>query len=182
MADRHCPDCGDVMPAKAKRCACGWQAIAETGAIVDRNHQRCAWESNGMRCRYIGTWSRSTLGGGPYFCRDHSGCEDGAFGHRILEESFERMPELDYTPENLWRIAREWYLAGASSLAGDRPKNLAGVGKGKPNRDWARRVMQRHSSGERMPSIALEFAREVLCVIVDREAALEREAIMAEGE
>lgn len=107
-----CPDCGDVLRATAKRCKCGWksaEARSESATkTADRDHQRCAWECNGERCRYVGTWSNSTVGGGPFYCRGHSVCTNGALGQRIVTESRDAFSAgFDYTPANLQRVARE---------------------------------------------------------------------------
>lgn len=65
MADRHCPDCGESLRAKASRCACGWSSGPTKDGAIDR---RCTFVDFGERCQADGSVSR---GGSPWMCSKH---------------------------------------------------------------------------------------------------------------
>lgn len=59
------------------------------GTCVDPSlrYIRCEWVSDYERCRYPGTLSPNTRGGGPWFCRGHFGCDDPVLGAQIVSQS-----------------------------------------------------------------------------------------------
>lgn len=177
-----CPDCGEVLKATAKSCPCGWKLreLKRSPVVVSSDHGRCQWENGGRRCRYIGAHSPSTYGGGPWFCIGHLRCQDAIDGLRIVDESEANMPPgMDYTTENLVRLARENFLRRPLPVAPVSDRKLSAYTVGKPGRHkdtkaWAKRILERQKAGDPVPIIALTAAREVLGVVVEskeREAA-----------
>lgn len=115
---RHCPECGTALKPKASGCACGWKAAAKIGgdgaAFTNRDRFRCAWLSNGERCRYGGAFCPSTTDSSDFYCLGHSRCLnnlDGATGQRIVEESIETYKQCpDYSAAAVYARSKEAYL------------------------------------------------------------------------
>ncbi len=111
---------------------------------------RCAYVASGLRCGFPGTISHSTMNRGPkndepearWFCRYHFDCQDHKRGALIVEKSHEPRPPPEEQPP------------GSLPL---RSGNLA----------WARRILDRHEAGERMPSYSVQLARAALGVRED---------------
>jgi hypothetical protein len=84
-----CPECSKQLPDIAIACRCGWTKPGSNyvGASFPLGYQQCEWESSGERCTYPGSISTNTKEGGPYYCRLHFGCRDGAYGAQIVEAS-----------------------------------------------------------------------------------------------
>lgn len=59
------------------------------------NNIDCAYESNGLRCKYPGAVSHGILGGGPWFCRIHIREGGNALAWQCLEHSqqYRKHPE-----------------------------------------------------------------------------------------
>lgn len=109
---RACPDCGADISIRARKCICGWVKAFTPGAQAgDTQALRCAWLVNAERCRYAGSCSTSTLGGGPNYCFGHLVCAqtgDGALGAKIVDESIEKVPDgVDYTATGIVAAARK---------------------------------------------------------------------------
>jgi hypothetical protein len=134
-----CPDCGDDIKPRARKCSCGW--IVPTAAAKAGNHQTppsidveygwCAWRSGGERCRHPGTVAHSTLGGGPWYCGEHFTCRDPIVGGQIVDESIAaRGQRPDYSPEaRVGGIMAKWqHDLVASGAYGKRitPQDLRG--------------------------------------------------------
>lgn len=91
---RTCPDCGEDLNPRAKKCPCGWRvpeaestAPGRTVPALDLEYGWCAWRSNGERCREPGVVSLSTMGGGQWYCSEHARCTDPQVGGQIVDES-----------------------------------------------------------------------------------------------
>ncbi len=96
MARRVCPDCKEPLQAPFIACSvCPWM---ETGVKRDAqpSRYRCAYEFDGRRCRYRGSISVNTLGGGPWYCIGHFG-DSGRAGIATLEESEKISADVDYS-------------------------------------------------------------------------------------
>lgn len=108
--DGKCPDCGEGLRPKARKCSCGWtQSTGYSSPSVNAMDLfRCAWEVNGQRCRYVGSVSHSTLGQGPWYCGGHSR-SGGAIGQCIVEES-QLAPLISYTAQAIVDASRDAYL------------------------------------------------------------------------
>lgn len=112
-----CPECSKELKPNAKRCTCGWQALA-VRAIADARHGWCEWEADGQRCHYAGVFSHSTVGGGPWFCSPHSTCGDGRLGAQIVERSIRDHPRPDLSYE----ARRRAFIATREELATNEPE------------------------------------------------------------
>lgn len=55
----------------------------------------CQWTFYGLRCRFPGSLSTSTIGGGPWFCKYHVRTEDLETGKDIAEKSQQWVPVDD---------------------------------------------------------------------------------------
>ncbi len=53
----------------------------------DHSSRDCAYESNGLRCKYPGANSHGILGGGPWYCRIHIREGGNALAWQCLEQS-----------------------------------------------------------------------------------------------
>lgn len=62
------------------------RAISRPTSAVDDPH-RCAWRAGEEQCHYPGSVSRSTLGGGPWYCSSHALGPDGHEGAQIVFQS-----------------------------------------------------------------------------------------------
>ncbi len=69
---------------------------------ADHSSRDCAYESNGLRCKYPGAGSHGILGGGPWYCRIHIRDGGNAIAWQCLEQSQHsrtpRPPEDDLKP------------------------------------------------------------------------------------
>ena len=106
--------------------------------MSDENHN-CAYQSNGLRCKFPGAISHGILGGGPWYCRIHIRDGGNALAWQALEQSQRyqtpRPPEDDLEgltwltknfPMNPSETRQEYNLRcrdkSLSALKGFRPK------------------------------------------------------------
>ncbi|MDE2022070.1 MAG: hypothetical protein KGI71_04165 [Patescibacteria group bacterium] len=130
--------------------------------------------SGGDRCRYPGSISPGTTGGGPWYCREHFGCSDMGAGAAVVARSAAEIPAgMSYSGESMREAARRAFLARGwpdmpPAVAGDDvPGTVLHLTKDPLKRkrdpkDWARRILQREAAGERQPIYAVTSAREAL--------------------
>lgn len=95
-----CPRCGTTLAGSTTDCAsCGWtkrswrSESAAQQAGPDPLRLQCAWEADGLRCRYPGSAGHSTNGSGPLYCRGHIYCDNPDHGARIVHESQSYRPD-----------------------------------------------------------------------------------------
>lgn len=162
MADRHCPECGEVISVRARKCSCGWQAEKKQEPSRDN---RCSWLSNGMQCRYIGTWSDSTVGTGKWYCREHSYHREQEDAAAVVNRSMREVPDnFDYSTSALVKRARQHYLDSMPVLTGSGHLGIHDVVEAmkKPRnpRAWAHKILDRVGQGEHVPIYAIECAKE----------------------
>src|SRR5574343_1652812 len=82
MRMRDCPKCGAAVDGPwFKTCGEGRTASAKQ-APTDPTHGLCHYEDRGQRCGNLGTFSPSTNGSGPWFCRQHIPGSRDASGQR----------------------------------------------------------------------------------------------------
>jgi hypothetical protein len=111
--------------------------------------RQCVWSSVGLRCQDDGSISTSVHGGGPWYCRDHF------FSlKRRGPEDPEVMAPIDVRGDN----DRQWSMR-CKSFVLDYVRNHM---KKPGNRDWARKIVEKQSSGDHVPLIAAQFAAESL--------------------
>jgi hypothetical protein len=85
---RKCPRCQDPLSVHGVCGSCGFGLKASAPTTNrDPEYLRCEWVALADRCRYVGTITADTRGGGPWFCVGHFGCTDPAHGERIVDES-----------------------------------------------------------------------------------------------
>ncbi len=66
------PECSNELSPRAVSCPlCGWDRPEKRGNAVDPHWWQCANVREGQRCANPGSLSRSTRGGGPWYCRQH---------------------------------------------------------------------------------------------------------------
>lgn len=53
----------------------------------DHSPGRCCWNDGRERCFYPGSISHGTRGDGPWYCKGHFNCSDGAAGQQVIEQS-----------------------------------------------------------------------------------------------
>jgi hypothetical protein len=118
-----CPNCGSDLKPRARSCPCGWAkpstrssktiSVGEDSAASpgDRDHFRCSWESNFVRCRYSASVSREQGPNARFLCFGHLQCwetGDGELGQRIVDESLDRIPDGgDYSAVGMLAAARK---------------------------------------------------------------------------
>ena len=97
--DRVCQDCGTTLSPRATYCGCGWGKKKR----VDTQpfDPRCAYENNAERCRYPGSISAGTLGGGPWYCRVHIRERGTQFARQALDASQSYREPPPVTPGDL---------------------------------------------------------------------------------
>jgi hypothetical protein len=97
MTSSNCPECGSQLPARSRRCSCGWlRSEYREAAIVDH---RCQYSFTGRRCPLPGTMSPYT-NGSTWYCRRH---------YRTLGDSRLAEIEFHYIEANLKKIMDEEY-------------------------------------------------------------------------
>lgn len=90
-----CPDCSADLKPRSTACECGWRKEFKarrydgdsTARGADFEPLCCQWEADGRRCRYPGTISADTHGGGRWYCAAHDQCADPLLGAQIVEQS-----------------------------------------------------------------------------------------------
>ena len=70
----------------------------EVAAPSSDDALRCQWFAEGDRCRYAGTASPSTVGGGPWYCIGHFFCDTAEHGRRIVDESARLVVDCNHSP------------------------------------------------------------------------------------
>lgn len=77
---------------------------------TDPAHNRCAWESDGEQCRYVGSIAATTMGSERWYCIDHFTAvdqNDALLGRAALSASIDKIPRgVDYSSSALGRAAR----------------------------------------------------------------------------
>lgn len=101
----ECPKCRAPLEGNKLSCSCGWSkrkaaAMAEEKPrqFFDPDRHKCAWVADGIRCRYPGGISHNTLGGGPWYCRDHFHNADPVVGAKIVDDSIHGVPQRVSAP------------------------------------------------------------------------------------
>jgi hypothetical protein len=157
---KTCPECGTDHRNAIPKCGCGyvWGKLKKVES-KDPLHLYCAYESGSNRCRYLGTLSDSTNGGGPYYCSAHYHLTDPHLGAAITHKSHEDYPRADFSVESIpmGLVARVHALA--AKRTGIAPVRYQSPNPGKA---WAYRLKQREESGEDLPVIAKAMWREVV--------------------
>lgn len=102
-----------------------------TNVQAQSDHQ-CAWVASGERCRYPGSISAQTNGGGPWYCSLHFGCDSGIAGHDIV------LASRSYRPLRPDEISKEFQLVVQADLAvrklkGTRNEAIAALHKFLPS-------------------------------------------------
>ena len=67
---RYCPNCSQPLEdnGECPGCTYGHKRQQQPKESQDRT---CAWNDHGLPCHLIGHLSQTTLGSGPWYCRDH---------------------------------------------------------------------------------------------------------------
>lgn len=105
-------------------------AYADQG-FDDPEYGWCAWRS-GERCRYPGTSTLNTRGGGPWYCAGHLQCNDAIAGAQMVEASIRdcgERPNYTLAGRRLGLHARwvEEQIARGAFRPGDRHDALHGA-------------------------------------------------------
>lgn len=105
----------------------------------------CEYVADGLRCRYPGSQSSSTVGGGPWYCRWHFDAlraGDAAYGQIIVDES------QDYRAPTNAEEDKKWGEHVAASTVRESPSTVSespsivrdsplATSTAPPARDWA---------------------------------------------
>lgn len=88
MAKRRiCGQCGTSNAATAQECKDCGAAFRQTSGEQPKGPVMCSWNDHGQACGYHGVMSSSTVGGGPWYCREHwarlQGYDPGCVGNGI---------------------------------------------------------------------------------------------------
>lgn len=139
---------------------------AQSAAAPGDNH-RCEWEADGKRCCYPGVFSRNTVGGGPWYCREHA--RDDLDPRTAAQASQAYVPmtpaalRLDWLDRNLPRGAGETIHEYALRCR-EQARQL-GIGEGarrNPFR-WAHEILELERAGAcRGGAAGVELARKAL--------------------
>jgi hypothetical protein len=183
-----CPECGNALKARAKKCMCGWSKAPPPGSAPsantvtvddsrpsgDPNHFRCPWESNGERCRYTASTSNEQGPQARFFCFGHAQCwdtGDGALGQRIVEESMRVIPDGgDYSASGMLAGARKASVDEMRSSLDRQHRGVSGLAQ-----------VPRQQSASKFLSIGAAAAPK-LPRVPDHERDSERAAIQDEGQ
>jgi len=165
---RNCPSCKEPLDQDEKSCPCGWKAQrtrAQAGPVSA--YPACSWTSNGVRCRYPGSMSTTTLAqpDSPWFCSAHFDCTDPVFGALVVEASRDYVHQRSNLPEVQAAAAAYCAEQGLETVAQMQAysRNLVkSIGRKPGGTDWARRILDRIEAGEDLPAISAEKARLAL--------------------
>jgi hypothetical protein len=136
---------------------------------------RCAWIGDGLQCRNPGAFSNSTVGGGPWYCREHWGRNDPIAGADIVQESVQRHASGVPDFVAIVTASRKHYLAGAlpdgPQMSRDQAReSFRHIGHSPADpKAWAHRILERVEAGERVPQLSVAFAREALGLPIERQ-------------
>ena len=114
MARRICPDCKEKLQPPFISCSvCPW--TESSTAHGDSNTNRCGFEVNGRRCRYVASIFENQLRGvASGVCRGHFRYTD-ASAIATLEESERLVPmDLDYSSSSIYEATLKAYRYGPS--------------------------------------------------------------------
>lgn len=64
-----CPECGELLPPKAIRCACGWKSPPAKERV--EHNRLCEWVEAGIRCGKAGSVTASVGTQGRWYCTQH---------------------------------------------------------------------------------------------------------------
>jgi hypothetical protein len=103
MTSRNsCPECGNTLSVRTKRCTCGWRKTEQQEA--PRADHRCRYMVGERRCLLPGTISPNTHGSVTWYCRRHyHTLDDPRLGEaelRYIEENYQQILKDEYTD---WR-------------------------------------------------------------------------------
>jgi hypothetical protein len=84
----NCPDCSTWLAKNATSCRCGWES-APKGKFHPLGYPQCAWEADGMRCKFPGSMTSSTQADDSckWFCSAHFNCLDPRAGGAVVQAS-----------------------------------------------------------------------------------------------
>lgn len=107
----------------------------------------CAYEANGMRCKYLGSWASNKSG--PWYCSAHASERNTSFADQVLQESQipprrsppqpnDDLKDLDWLNENFpmqpGETRQEYNMRckdkALSMLSGFRPKSVVNTDPG----------------------------------------------------
>jgi len=155
-----CPDCGRDPRGKNKTRA----------AAQDATRFQCAYELNGVRCRYLGTFASSVHGAERWYCFGHWRNSTGAVAQLTAEESERFNHGGDYSAAEIIAATLTAYLEAdfrptAAELQVQReiPRPTHGVGTW-----WAERIVRLDDLGHPLPAISVRIAKEVLARVENR--------------
>jgi hypothetical protein len=170
MQTKTCPDCGDDIPYRAKLHSCGWRESAAIGNAAKAHppqpdRYRCAWVTNGDRCRYVGS---SSLGKGTEerFCLGHLNCADATVGAHLVARSMQEIAAgMDYSGQAIAAAAARLppvpRSAAELQAAREYPKPKGG-GEDGVGRFWACRIVREFQLGQPTEILPLANALKVL--------------------
>jgi hypothetical protein len=128
------------------------------------NGKQCAFNDHGYRCQNDGHMSTTTLGDGPWYCRAHFAklmgwlsWEAGAVNDSE-EEIDKRVNKI--VPRREGESMHDWSMRCKDHVMAFVKAQTAKA----PNRDWARKILERESNGEPVTLHALLAAREVVVI------------------
>lgn len=88
-----CPECGNLLAARVKRCTCGWFQ-PEKRAQVNADH-RCQYIIAQRRCPLPGTMCPYPYGNGPWYCSGHlRSLDDPKLGEAVLIDAEKNYQEI----------------------------------------------------------------------------------------
>lgn len=121
--------------------------------------RQCPWNDHGIRCQNTGSVSLDTHGGGPWYCSKHffdlsnrNRAEDPVVMAEIDARVNDLVPRATGESEHDWSMRCKDYVTQFV---------LAQTAK-IPNRDWARKILDREARGEPVSLHALLAARELV--------------------
>lgn len=125
-------------------------------------YKQCIWKTNGYQCQGIGHLSTGTLGTGPWYCREHFAMlmKWPAYRANIVDDSQDAVDKRvnKLVPREAGESEHDW-----SMRCKDYVMNFVRTQTTKiPNKDWARKILDREASGEPVALHALLAAREVV--------------------
>ncbi len=133
MSFKYCPKCKSVIPPGNDHCNCGWNQRGKNKTSQRTTQAElsgtCEWEHEGRRCPEVGAHSRSTKGGGPWYCWPHLNSITISQGLEIIDDYEKNGIRVRKSPSHVMMENSEKFL------------DKVPRGKNESAADYARRVM-----------------------------------------
>lgn len=158
---KYCPHCSQPLEDDGSCPGCAYGHKRQQAKPPSQQPRLCAFNDHGEPCHQPGHLSQTTHGGGPWYCRNHFAQINGwpAWQAAAIDDSQEAVdervnklvPRLTGESEHAWSMRCRAYVLDFVRTQTTK----------KPDKRWARKILDREATGEDVPLQALDYARAV---------------------